>query len=310
MRKFADFVFLGGFLILFALYWTLQHVLVLEARGQRAIRVRRWKFGYRAELKRQQTPSSSGKVSIETKNSKICPDHRRWPLEGMLKISFAIIGIAREICAAFPKGTFRHVEDIHHASMYAMFVLSGVVDIFCQSKIIFPKGTSNFVLALAFGVEALILAKVEIKSSMEEEIQYLLVWTVLLCFLFTFAEMRFPTHIPLKFVRSYFTLLQGCWSVQMGFIFNNSTPSTSGLSPWISSINKSDKFRIWVSLIFSWYIGGAFIMMSIFATIIMLIKRKGRCWRSMGTWCNGSSEEAESLPSFLGGWEETEPLYP
>ncbi|XP_076335999.1 transmembrane protein 45B-like [Tachypleus tridentatus] len=310
MRKFVDFVFLGVFLILFALYWTLQHVLVLEARGKRGIRVRRWKFGYRTEMKRQQTPSLLGKVSTETKNSKICPNHRHWPLEGVLKISFAVIGIAREICAAFPKGIFRHVEDIHHASMYAMFVLSGVVDIFCQSKIIFPKGTSNFVLALAFGVEALILARVEITSSLEEEVQYLLVWTVLLCFLSTFVEMRFPAHIPLKFVRSYFTLLQGCWSVQMGFILGNSTLSTSGLSQWISSINKSDKFQIWVSLIFSWYIGGAFIMMSIFATTIMLIKRKGRCWHSMGTWCSGSLEEEESPLSILSGWEETEPLHP
>ncbi|XP_022243062.1 transmembrane protein 45B-like [Limulus polyphemus] len=316
MKNISDCVFLGAFFISFSLYWTLQHVLLLEARRQRGFRVRRWKFGYRAELRDQQTPSSSSKAQTETMESKgcnlrgFCLQHRRWLLEGMLKISCAVIGIAGEMFAAFPEGKFRKLEDIQHVSMYCMFVLSGIVDILCYSNIIFPKGTSNFVLALAFGVETLMFLNTETKSSLEKEVHYLMICTVILCVISTLAEMRFPTHIPLKFLRSYFTLLQGCWSVQMGFLLKSAYSSTPYLCQWISSTNKPDKVCTWVSLMFSWYVGGTFIIMSIFAAVIVLIKRKSRCWRTTSTWCNECSEEVETPSRTPDDWEEREPLHP
>ncbi|XP_076305778.1 transmembrane protein 45B-like [Tachypleus tridentatus] len=317
MQQFLDYIFLGSFFILFALYWILKLALVLEDRRQKGIRVRRWKFGYRAELREQQTPSSSSKVQTETKEPKgcklhiVCPHHRRWPLPGILKISCGIIGFAGEICAAFPKGIFKYVEDIQLASVYGMLILSGVVDILYHWNILFPKGTSNFVLALTFGVETLQFLDAENKTHLEKEMQHLLIWTVLMCVFSTLAEMRFSLNLPLKFARSYFVLLQGFWLLQMGFFHNSIASNIPGLSQFISNINKSGFVLSWVSLILSWHVVGTFVLTSILAAVAVLIKRKSKCcWRSTSTWGNGGSEEVEATPSVPDDWEEREPLRP
>ncbi|XP_076364174.1 transmembrane protein 45B-like [Tachypleus tridentatus] len=295
----------GIFFFVFAFYRILHTAAFLQGNQKHQNRIRRWTFGYHRDLKEHGDHTSSRSIDEHESRGKmsLCVRIRSCPFEGILKIICASLGAVEELYAAIPGGHLENMVDLQHATVYGFFVLSGVVDILCHYRILFPEGTDLFVLSLAFGVEELyFILSLSQLTDIGKKMHVFLIVVITFCIISTLAEMKYPSHIPVRFFRSYFTMIQGTWFIQVGVLFKPVFGNFIGGSP-LPTTNE-----LWVSLIFMWHLAGCFIILSLLTAIIVCCKKRNKkCLKLVTICCSlNSSPEAEADRSK----EETEPLHP
>ena len=166
----------------------------------------------------------------------------QWPIEPVLKVSFASMGVLVESFLTMvhdadgdgqhigaivwsmhnaTNGSFVPLAKLHHITMYSCFVMSGIVDLLSLC-IRYPKHTSKIFLALAFFVEMFVFyyhAKGDSdRSHLEVLMHELLVLSIGVCTVFAALRMLNSSNILINGGLALGITLQGTWLIEIGAV--------------------------------------------------------------------------------------------
>uniref|UniRef100_A0A131YWQ0 Dermal papilla derived protein n=1 Tax=Rhipicephalus appendiculatus TaxID=34631 RepID=A0A131YWQ0_RHIAP len=156
--------------------------------------------------------------------------NRKFSIEGMVKIISASVCIVADFSRIFRHDRSLNAESIQHHSIYAFFLLSGVVDVMYNVGFPFPPHADYAALLLAIASEGLMFHfHLQGKTLLNAQTHKLLVYTVAALGACLIAEMCRPRSVLASLGRAYFCLLHGTWLWQLAFILFNPLP---GYKPW------------------------------------------------------------------------------
>jgi len=170
---------------------------------------------------------------------------RQIPWEGLVKIVMATLTTI--ITISLPSLSSSIIIII---SMYAFFLISGIVDVFvfyCGYSVI-PEGIQSFILAVSFFVEATCFNT--ISTAENSYFIHLLVIIILCCSISSILEIVFDNRL-VKFCRTFFTLLQSSWLLHLSFLLSQDTLVS----------------HLWTTILFTWHLGFLFL----FVLLILLL---------------------------------------
>ena len=188
-----------------------------------------------------ETLRSKGKHKGKPRSKRIqhvwysCPGPRlsKTPLEPMLKVIFAVIGILAELPLSNSATLFdengevvtKNLRNHGHAMMYGFFGLSGIVDLVMWYNLLpLPRKFDYLVLSLAFCMEGLLFFfHLDGRSQLNVRIHTILYMVAFLTAAVLFLVVLSDQFIPyLGFVGAYLLSLQGTWFIQVGFVIRDS----------------------------------------------------------------------------------------
>lgn len=185
----------------------------------------------------------------------------RLPVEACLKVALVVIGMIGEFVTAFKGGHFEHLGNGQHMTMYFFFCLNGVVDILMHYRAPLPPASDYVSAALAFCMEGvLFLYHLHGRTPMDIQLHMLLVYVVAGNIVAVLLEMYFRKSVMPALLRCYFTLLQGTWFIQAGYIL---------YPPVGEHWNENDHGQMMiVTMIFCWHNGVVFTVMLITGLLV------------------------------------------
>lgn len=207
---------------------------------------------------------------------------RQLPIESFLKIFFACLGIIGEMITGMEQGTFKYVGNAQHATMYALFGFSGVIDLLSFFGWRLPKNTDYCWGILAFIAEALLFEfHLHLHMPLALAMHKMLFYSILGTILALALEMKWPENVLATLGRAFCVFLQGTWFLQLGadlYLTQNSstlaadvetTPQTPTLHDDDMDDLMSPHRAIEIAAIkFSWHMFGIFLFMLVEAGII------------------------------------------
>ncbi len=206
----------------------------------------------------QKTVTVSGSVytsSVTFPCPCLCQRLRSCQIEGAVKVATMLVAAVTEMLCGIRNGEFVFFGNAQHATMMGFFLLSGVVDLLLHYKLPLPQGIDYVILTLAFCVEAFLFAfHLHDRTPMDVQLHTFLIYAIYGCIIATLLEMYFRSNILAALCRAYFTLLQGTWLIQMGFVLYNPLPASV---PW----NEHDHDQLMlVTMMFAWHMAGIIIL--------------------------------------------------
>ncbi|KAL1482882.1 hypothetical protein MTO96_013387 [Rhipicephalus appendiculatus] len=122
------------------------------------------------------------------------------------------------------------LESLQHQTMYAFYLLNGVVDVMYNAGFPFPPRTDYVALLLASASEGLLFhLHLHGRPHLNVVVHTLLVYSMVAMVACIVAEMCRPRSVLLSLGRAYFCLLHGTWLWQIGFVLHNPLP---GYKSW------------------------------------------------------------------------------
>ncbi|KAL3221487.1 hypothetical protein MRX96_029384 [Rhipicephalus microplus] len=150
---------------------------------------------------------------------------RKFSIEGILKIVTCSYGIASEARAITALGGTEDAAVTQHKSMYAFYLLSGIVDVLYNAGFPFPQHTDYVSLLLAVASEGLLFYfHVHGRPPLDVMVHILLVYTIAAVVVCIIAEVCRPQSVLVSLGRAYFCLLQATWIWQIAFILYGHNP--------------------------------------------------------------------------------------
>eukprot|EP00794_Sanderia_malayensis_P009839 gene9839-10849_t len=174
------------------------------------------------------------------------------PLEPTVIIFLGLLGTLIELTGAhwklFANGDFKDdsMNNFSHATMYAFFILSGIVNILVHRDAIKGKSLSRLshvMLAFAFFIEGfLFYFHLEGRSGLDSHAHSLI---YSLCFVISFIIILESCNSSpiLGLARCFCTIVQGTWFYQVAFMLH-------GPNPWSP---KSKPATMFVPIAFAWH---------------------------------------------------------
>ncbi|XP_037273356.2 transmembrane protein 45B [Rhipicephalus microplus] len=206
MGTFIGHALTGSFLFFFGTWWTF-------AAWRNYVRSRETKRRYQCRCS-YAVPGLPPKFSTE----------------GIVKITSCCICIAMESSVTSRRNSLAYTESVLQQTMYAFFLLNGVVDVLYNAGLPLPPNTDYVVLLIATASEGLLFHfYLQGKPLLDVMIHTLLVYTIAALVACLIAEMCRPRSILASLGRAYFCLLQATWLWQIAFILYNPLP---GYKPW------------------------------------------------------------------------------
>ncbi|XP_037524635.1 transmembrane protein 45B [Rhipicephalus sanguineus] len=155
---------------------------------------------------------------------------RKMSIEGIVKIIGTSVCITIDTRYLFRFDHSLNAESVQHHSMYAFFMLNGLIDVMYNAGFPFPRNTDYVVMLLACASDGLLFySHLGGKPQLEVMVHALLVCSMVAIVACIVAEMCQPRNVLLSLGRAYFCLLYGTWLWQIGFILYNPLP---GSKPW------------------------------------------------------------------------------
>ncbi len=162
-----------------------------------------------------------------------CSSLSRVPLEPIIKVVLPFIGILVEAFLKVVKdhqgkahitgtvyhvyqsdGYLNHLDKLQHITMYAAFLLSGIVDI-STIFVKFPHQTSALFLALAFLTEGILFYfHTDGRDPINIQIHFILTLVIGVCVLFAFLRTMCATNLLINLGLGFSIFLQGTWFIQ------------------------------------------------------------------------------------------------
>ena len=163
-----------------------------------------------------------------------------------------------------------------HITMYTGFLLGAIVEILVYKKYDIPAKLDWLMGGIAFGAEAYLFAfHLHGKDPLEVHIHVLLVYSILGCVLCGLFEMIYQDQVLFTYGRILFTVLQGTWFFQIGFVLYPPTDAPS----WQWNPYEHDQIMA-ITMSFIWHI---FIIMTFLLVQMWIIKRMYLASRRMST---------------------------
>ncbi|CAG7718570.1 unnamed protein product [Allacma fusca] len=168
-----------------------------------------------------------------------------------------------EFITGFKDGHWTHMANAQHITMFFFFGLNGVVDLLQYKKWDLPPKLDYVSAALAFAIEGfLFYFHLHGRSHMDVQVHMFLFQTVVACVVSTLLEMQHSHNVILALCRTFFTLLQGTWFFQIGFIL---------YPPIGENWDEEDHDQMMViTLIFTWHVAALLATMTGLGIIIYL----------------------------------------
>lgn len=186
------------------------------------------------------------------------PFCKKFPLESTIKIVTVTIGMAGELVTAFENGVFEHIGNAQHMTMYFFFGLNGAMDLLKYYSFILPDGIEVASGIMAYGVEGFIFFNhLHGRKHMDVQVHIFLFCLIMACVLSLFLEIQYRNYVIPSLSRAYFTILQGTWFCQVGFILY----PPFGMQSW--DWENHEQMMV-VSLIFTWHLAVDFVLMLVF----------------------------------------------
>lgn len=184
-----------------------------------------------------------------------------FPLEGAAKILVTGIGMGGELFASTDYGRAGKVVfmgDIQHVTMYALFCVSGIVDVLSWKRIrICPPGMDFLALANAFAGEWILFSRhLHGRTDLDVALHTLLLYVVAATVLAVVAEYRWNETVMTSLVTAYLLMLQGTWFVQAGVVLYARFAWTA----WLRyGLEESDAV-VMATVLFAWHAAGNFVL--------------------------------------------------
>ncbi|GFO06259.1 transmembrane protein 45b [Plakobranchus ocellatus] len=132
------------------------------------------------------------------------------PMEAMVKILFSLMGVGIEIGHHWPPPLPSRI--VQHCTMYAFFLLAGVIDAASHLGAPLPDGLQYVSMALALSVEGLLFAShVHGREALDIHIHMLLVKVIAVTVIMLLLEARFRKSPIVPLTRAFLLMLQGTW---------------------------------------------------------------------------------------------------
>lgn len=249
MGSFLGHALPGTFFIFFAFWWMINMY---------------WRY---FNTRRRNTQFSS---SATFSCSCCCGKLKDWPTEAYLKIFCILIGCIVEISAAlFGHDENGYENNAQHATMFFMFGLTGVVDILLHYKAPIPPETDYVSIAIAVASEGLLFKfHLHGRKDLDVLVHTLLVYALVASTASVLIEMKYRHNIMAALSRPYFTLAQGTWFWQAGWILYPPFP-------WSFQWDQEDHGQIMIATtIFIWHLAVAFLIMLGVGGIVACVHRR------------------------------------
>ncbi|KAK3861285.1 hypothetical protein Pcinc_032717 [Petrolisthes cinctipes] len=190
------------------------------------------------------------------------------PLEGILKITVALVGMTGEFVTGFDEQHHLSLHNAQHMTMFFFFGVNGATDIVTHYRLPVPPDLDYVSGLLALVMEGLLFFyHLHGRPPMDVQVHMLLFYVVMACAASIFFEMCHKSNVLPALCRSYFTLLQGTWFYQIGFVLY----PPSGWETW----EQHDHHQMMlVTLLFTWHNATIFLLMSLAGSLVYLRVKK------------------------------------
>lgn len=159
---------------------------------------------------------------------------RRLPLELILKITFPLIGLLAEVFSdghvfmvVHKDGHIGRIGNLHHISIFALFVMHGISDLLEYAKLPVVKGIKYFTFIMAFlwyGVAFFLHSFLFIDSPVEVAIHRLPILLMLGAGIACLFEYAFRDKVLPQVIRTFFVFCLGVWVIFSSFVLFLPTP--------------------------------------------------------------------------------------
>lgn len=151
--------------------------------------------------------------------------------------------------------------NIQHITMYTAFIIGAIVEIMVHHGVELPKKIEYAMGIMAFSVEAFLFAfHLHGRDPLDVYIHVLLVYAIVGCIIFACLEAYNPKQVLFTYGRILFTILQGTWFYQVGFMLY--PPTDNPAFHW--DLNKHTNIMI-ATVSYCWHV-----MLIILALFIQL----------------------------------------
>lgn len=125
--------------------------------------------------------------------------------------------------AAVNNNLVRHLKMVtvntQHIVMYTGFIFGALIEILAYHKFTLPKRLPHTMGILAFIIEAFLFANhLHSRHMLDIHVHTLLVYAIYGCVFFSFLETVKPDQIIFTYGRTAFTIFQGTWFWEVGFV--------------------------------------------------------------------------------------------
>ncbi|KAL1482877.1 hypothetical protein MTO96_013383 [Rhipicephalus appendiculatus] len=209
---------------------------------------------------------------------------RKYSIEGIVKIIGASACIVSDLNRIFRHDHSLDQESVQHHSMYAFFLLNGVVDVMYNAGFPLPPHADYAALLLTIISEGLMFhLHLGGKPPLNVMIHTLLVYTAAALAVCIIAEVCRPRSVLVSLGRAYFCLLHGAWLWQIAFILYNPLP---GHEPW--DVHSHMDMMLAAS-VFSWHMMAVLVYVGAWGAVAWVVNRK------CGRFCEVVSVNAEEI---------------
>ena len=163
-------------------------------------------------------------------------------------------------------------SNTQHSTMYSAFIFGAIIEIMVYHKVDLPKFIDYVYGILGYSVECFLFAfHLHGRDILDVHVHTLLVIAILGCIIFAILETIYADQILLTYGRIAFTLLQGTWFWQVGFVLY--PPTENPAYHW--DLNDHNNVMT-ITMIYCWHL--MLIMLGLIIELF-IIKRMYSCSR-------------------------------
>lgn len=181
-------------------------------------------------------------------------------VDGIFIILVTAVGIVGELVTAFDHGEFEHLGNGQHMTMYFFFFLAGVCELLVHYKFMLPEGTEVAIGMLAYAMEGILFYfHLHGRTTMDKQVHMMLFISIMFGMLAIWIELKHQNYVLATLGRAYFTLLQGTWFYQVGFILY---PPFPGMAGW----DQEDHSQMMIiTMMYTWHCAANFLLLAFFS---------------------------------------------
>lgn len=195
-----------------------------------------------------------------------------FPVEGAVKVLVVTVGIIGETVTTFKQsGPFVYMPNAQHMTMYFFFGLNGAMDILAHYRFgCLPSGIEVTTGVMAFGAEGFLFYNhLHGRPMIDVQCHMFIFYAIVAIICCVFLEIKYRDFVIPSLSRAFFTLLQGTWFVQVGFILY----PPAGRSKW--DLEDHHQMML-VTLLFTWHAAVDFLASLALAAIIYAYMKRCR----------------------------------
>lgn len=200
-----------------------------------------------------------------------CGRLKQWPTEAYVKLFFVSIGTLVEGSVGIKDyiNNADYQNNLQHTTMFVLFGINAVIDILLHYNAPVPPYSDYVSMAIAVASEGLLFKfHLHGRKDLDILVHTLLVYSLFASTTTVFMEMKYRHNIMVSLGRPFFTLVQGTWFWQAGWILYPPFP-------WSFHWDEEDHGQMMIATtIFIWHLAIDFMIMLGIGGIVACVQRR------------------------------------